>query len=290
MLFNIDIWHNIAYCVFRIANERTSISLLFEMATDGSAAYSRRIFVRCGSKRGTIHASCGSGGQPACPLPAPRLLFRPFCPKSVPERFDGFRPAPVKPGQGQSNLALPPGTPPPRPETPNPRPETRKWSRSSPVKPGQGQSRSVKPGPQSFNPVPPVCDRLKPQTLVKRCIPMWLADYLCRRLPSLRYRRFPNRQAVRPFHATRSHQQLRDARLVKGSLVCKRFISSDVQSRRSAPVAARCAPVDFTAFFRVAGGLDLNNGIFQNMVACIIGPGGGGRVGPGGRRPRAAGL
>ena len=149
MLFNIDIWHNIAYCVFRIANERTSISLLFEMATDGSAAYSRRIFVRCGSKRGTIHASCGSGGQPACPLPAPRLLFRPFCPKSVP---DGSTVS----GRPRSNLVkasqtwpcrLAPRPHDPRPRIQDPRPENGAGqARSSPVKVSQGQS-NLDPNP-----------------------------------------------------------------------------------------------------------------------------------------------
>jgi len=37
---HIDIWHNIAYCEFKIANERIRISLILEMVAEGLAARS----------------------------------------------------------------------------------------------------------------------------------------------------------------------------------------------------------------------------------------------------------
>jgi hypothetical protein len=162
--------HNAAYCKCRIANDRITISLILEMATDGSAARWRQTFVWYWSRSGTLPASRNSDRRdvrpnPSLPIsaiakpssarsplypslprasrPKPRAFFS--CPKSVQESPDGFSPAAVKPyptarhpgpetrnpspqprvkvGQGQSNLALPPGTPDPRPK---------KWVKLSP--------------------------------------------------------------------------------------------------------------------------------------------------------------
>ena len=67
--FKIDIWHNITYCEFKIANESISISLLLEIAAAGLAALSGAmppdVVVRCESNSGTQPASCGNAGQPS---------------------------------------------------------------------------------------------------------------------------------------------------------------------------------------------------------------------------------
>ena len=133
------------------------------MAADGSAARCRRTSVRCGSKNGTIPASCASrtasrfAGQPAVspisnrqavqgsnasqsarPAPslapqAPRLLFLSKFRSAEVRRFQPGPPSnPVKPSQSWSCH--------PAPRTPDPEPQTRKG-----VKPSQGRSRSVRP-------------------------------------------------------------------------------------------------------------------------------------------------
>ena len=134
------------------------------MAADGSAARCRRTSVRCGSKNGTIPASCASrtasrfAGQPAVspisnrqavqgsnasqsarPAPslapqAPRLLFLSKFRSAEVRRFQPGPPSDlVKVSQSQSSLCLSRSTPEPRTETRNPRPQ----SRSRSVKPSQ---------------------------------------------------------------------------------------------------------------------------------------------------------
>jgi len=78
-----------------MANAR--ISLILEMAADGSAARCHRTFVRCRYKNGPIHASRDNGGQPVCP--APRLLSLSKTRSAAVQRF---QPGPVQLGQTQS--------------------------------------------------------------------------------------------------------------------------------------------------------------------------------------------
>jgi len=145
MLLHIYNQRNTAYSKWKIASERINISLPLEMAADGLAARCRRTSVRCGSKSGAIPASCGSGGQPACP--APRLLF----PSKI--RSGDFRRFQPSPGQGGSNpvkpsqaLACHTALPDPRPETPDPK------GGSSRVK--VSQAWSCRPAPQTQDPKP----------------------------------------------------------------------------------------------------------------------------------------
>ena len=119
--------YNNAYLEFKIANERICISLILGMASGRFGGAVRRDAARLYGKRDARHHP-----TPRASRPKPRAFFS--CPKPVQVRFAGFSPAPVQPGQGQSNLVRA------GPAARHPGPETRNGGQSSPVNdrpPGQ---------------------------------------------------------------------------------------------------------------------------------------------------------